>query len=124
MEKFNMNISQKSFARDLPSRDSKTRAFRSSRQNFNKTLTPLDQTEQPPYHVNLINLTVDEQQFLSNCKIDLLNIQENINRLDLDQKIRTGVPNELEKPVTKEIKRFLNRLSPVNGSQVLDARMK
>ena len=53
-----------------------------------------------------------------------MQIQENINKMDYDSKLRQTQPNDLEKPYVKEIKKFLNRFHSINGNQQLDQKMK
>lgn len=57
MEKFNLTGSK--LGRELPSRDQKSRGFRTSRNNFNKT-SQSQLIEDHPLQINLLNLQVDE----------------------------------------------------------------
>ena len=87
-------------------------SFGGSQQNFFRTsqykerdcFTELDnqahsqiQSFTEDFIFNSLNVAIDETGFISTMKADLLQLQEEINKIDYDGKIRSSTPSELLK---------------------------
>ena len=119
---FNRNISSREGLLRLPSREKDTlnnmrktgTSFGGSQQNFYRNsqykerdcFNELDSPSQPQSQIqsstddfilNSLNIAIDETGFLSTMKADLLQVQEDINNMDYDGKIRSSNPSELTK---------------------------
>ena len=44
-----------------------------------------------------VNIAIDETGFIANTKADILQLQDDINKMDIDGKIRSLTPSELSK---------------------------
>ncbi len=117
-----MNLSQRGFSREggarIPSRErpiqtpesrkklaSKTTLnvsgqnfFNQSGQNFNQSSQNFDiQSSTDDLMLASLNIAVDETAFISTTKADLLQLQEEINKMDIDGKIRNANPSTIFK---------------------------
>ena len=87
-------------------------SFGGSQQNFFRTsqykekdvFTEFDpqsqnQSSTEDFIFNSLNVAIDETGFISTMKSDLFQLQEDINKIDYDAKIRSSNPSELLKLV-------------------------
>jgi hypothetical protein len=108
-------IQRNTFSREgirLPSRDKssatpeirKSTTLTASQQNFYKTATKdfLNESTSSAEDLMLasLNIAIDETGFISTLKADILQLQEEINRMDLDGKIRNTSPSDIMKLVS------------------------
>ena len=98
--------------RDINNMRKTGNSFAGSQQNFFRTsqykerdcFTELDnqahsqiQSSTEDFIFNSLNVAIDETGFISTMKADLLQLQEEINKIDYDGKIRSSTPSELLK---------------------------
>ena len=88
-----------------------------------------------PRNLSFVNLSNDEINFISSLKIDLIQLQEEIDRLDIDGLLRnpkintfTKYPNLvpttylIRKNYVVSMKKFLGRVSPIDSLSELEQR--
>ena len=75
------------------------------------------------YQLQLVNLHQDEQTFASQLKLDLMGMQEEINRLDMDGKLRSGERSELSRPHIRQIRSWLQQYSNSNIKSIVESKM-
>jgi len=109
-----LNLSQRGFSREggprLPSRDrqantpevrkklpSKTALSISGQNFFSQSQTFESQSSTDDLMLASLNIAVDETAFISTTKADLLQLQEEINKMDIDGKIRNSNPSSILK---------------------------
>ncbi len=112
-DKYPLNpIQRNTFSREgirLPSRDKtsgtpeirKSTTLTASQQNFYKSggRDPLNESTSSADDLMLssLNIAIDETGFISTLKADILQLQEEINRMDLDGKIRNSLTSDIMK---------------------------
>lgn len=117
-DKYPLNMSQRGFSREggmrAPSREGQVTGTPEVRKKMSTTGTGLRISGQNFFNPNQrstqelptgdddltfasVNLGLDEKAFTSNMKVDILQLQEEINRLDLDGRIRNMNPSGILK---------------------------
>lgn len=62
------------------------------KENTNDSISSTDD-----YMLATVNIGIDETGFIATTKADILQLQDDINKLDLDGRIRSLTPSELQK---------------------------
>jgi len=88
-----------------------------------------------PRNLSFVNLSNDEINFISSLKIDLIQLQEEIDRLDIDGLLRNPKINTftkytayhlphptLRKNYVVSMKKFLGKVSPIDSLSELEQR--
>lgn len=116
-DKYPLNMSQRGFSREgmrAPSREGQGATPEIRKKMITTTKTGLSISGQNFFNPNQrsqqelptgdddltlasVNLGVDEKAFTSNMKVDILQLQEEINKLDLDGRIRNLNPSGILK---------------------------